>query len=206
MGRVLIKFWRLCAPHIRWYDGNPTVGISLAFMGGKIRVVILIGGINTHLNQSIPLLLHSRVLGTYPESSQVFSQTYVSFQHKKPIRGAFPHFCKFSSLSNLYFLSSKFLLLLSLSFLRPSLSLWSFLRMGRFKRLVESEEAMEKFIADYRIPNIVGLRYCKEGEWHIMRQKGEVVIPIIAFLEGGMRIPMGPVMRDYLRHFRLAPI
>ena len=39
-----------------------------------------------------------------------------------------------------------------------------------------------------------------------MRQEGEVVIPIIAFLEGGMRIPMRPVMRDYLRHFRLAPI
>ena len=78
--------------------------------------------------------------------------------------------------------------------------------MGRFKSLVESEEAMEKFITDYRIPNTVGLRYCKEGKWHIMRQKGEVVIPIIAFLEGGMRIPMGPVMRDYLRHFRLAPI
>ena len=78
--------------------------------------------------------------------------------------------------------------------------------MGRFKRLVESEEAMEKFIADYRIHNTVGLRYCKEGEWHIMRQDGEVVIPIIAFLEGGMRIPIGPVMRDHLRHFRLAPI
>ena len=77
--------------------------------------------------------------------------------------------------------------------------------MGRFKRLVESEEAMEKFIADYRIPSTVGLRYCKEGDWHIMRREGEVVIPIIAFLEGGMRIPMGPVMRDYLRHFRLAP-
>ena len=55
--------------------------------------------------------------------------------------------------------------------------------MGRFKRLVESEEAMEKFIADYKIPNTVGLRYCKEGELHIMRQVGEVVIPIIAFLE-----------------------
>ena len=35
--------------------------------------------------------------------------------------------------------------------------------MGRFKRLVELEEAMEKFIADYRIPSTVGLRYCKEG-------------------------------------------
>ena len=78
--------------------------------------------------------------------------------------------------------------------------------MGRFKKLVESEKAMEKFIADYRIPSKVGLRYCKEGKWHIMRREGEVMIPIIAFLERGMRIPMGPVMRDYLRHFQLAPI
>ena len=43
--------------------------------------------------------------------------------------------------------------------------------MGRFKRLVESEEAMEKFIADYRIPSTVGLRYCKEGDRHIMRHE-----------------------------------
>ena len=31
------------------------------------------------------------------------------------------------------------------------------------------------------------------------------MIPIIAFLEGGKRIPMGPMIRDYLRHSRLAP-
>ena len=77
--------------------------------------------------------------------------------------------------------------------------------MGKFKKLVEIEEAMEKFIIDYRIPPNIGLRYCEEGEWHFRRQEGEVVIPIIAFIEGGMRIPMGSVMRDYLRHFRLAP-
>ena len=64
---------------------------------------------------------------------------------------------------------------------------------------------MEKFIADYRILSNVSLRYCKEGEWHFMREGGEVVILMIAFIEGGMRIPMGPMMRDYLRHFRLAP-
>ena len=52
----------------------------------------------------------------------------------------------------------------------------------------------------------MGLRYCKEGDWHIMRRESEVAIPIIAFLEGGMRLPMRPVMRDYLRHFRLAPV
>ena len=63
--------------------------------------------------------------------------------------------------------------------------------MGRFKRLVESKKVMEKFIAGYKIPNTVGLRYCKECEWHFMRQEGEVVIPIITFLEGGTRIPMG---------------
>ena len=73
--------------------------------------------------------------------------------------------------------------------------------MGRFKKLVESKEAMEKFVANYKIPNIVGLRYYKEGDWHIMRREGEVVIPIIVFLEGGMRLPMHPVVRGYLRHF-----
>ena len=67
--------------------------------------------------------------------------------------------------------------------------------MCRFKKLVESEEAMEKFVTDYKIPNNVGLRYCKEGDWHIMRREGEVVIPIITFLEGGMRLPMRPVVR-----------
>ena len=64
---------------------------------------------------------------------------------------------------------------------------------------------MEKFIADYRIPLNVGLRYCKEGEWHFKRKAGKVGIPLLAFIEGGVRITMGPIMRDYLRHFQLAP-
>ena len=38
-----------------------------------------------------------------------------------------------------------------------------------------------------------------------MRQGSEIVIPMITFIEDGIRIPMGPVSRDYLRHFRLAP-
>ena len=32
-----------------------------------------------------------------------------------------------------------------------------------------------------------------------------MVIPMIAFIEGGMRIPMDTVTRDYLRAYRLAP-
>ena len=49
--------------------------------------------------------------------------------------------------------------------------------MGRFKKLVESEEAMEKFVADYKIPTNVGLRYCKEGDWHIMRRHEALYAP-----------------------------
>ena len=77
--------------------------------------------------------------------------------------------------------------------------------MVKLKKLVETEEVMEKFIADYRIPPNVSLRYCKEGEWHLKRRTGEGVIPLLVFIKGGVRIPMGPVMRDYLRHIRLAP-
>ena len=41
--------------------------------------------------------------------------------------------------------------------------------MGRFKKLVESEEAMENFIADYRITSNVGMRYCEKWEGYFRR-------------------------------------
>ena len=77
--------------------------------------------------------------------------------------------------------------------------------MGRFKSLVNSEEGLESFKALYKIPPGVGIWYCKEGEWHKKREEGEVVILMIAFIEGGMKIPMSTVTRDYLRAHRLAP-
>ena len=51
----------------------------------------------------------------------------------------------------------------------------------------------------------MNIRYCAEGQWHENRQEGEVVILMIAFIEDGMRIPMGLMTRDYLRVHRLAP-
>ena len=71
--------------------------------------------------------------------------------------------------------------------------------------MVGSEEGIESFRALYRIPSGVFIRYCKEGKWHEKRQEGEVVIPVIAFIKGGIRIPMGTITRDYLRAHRLAP-
>ena len=77
--------------------------------------------------------------------------------------------------------------------------------MGKFKRLVESEEDIERFRAKYRIPPTVGMRYAAQGEWVDDRKTGEVVIPMIAFIEGGMTIPMVTITRNYLRFFRLSP-
>ena len=37
------------------------------------------------------------------------------------------------------------------------------------------------------------------------RKVGEVVIPMIAFIEGGMIVPMGRITRDYLRAIDSAP-
>ena len=76
--------------------------------------------------------------------------------------------------------------------------------MGRFKRLVDSEEGMEKFRAKYRIPPRVGTTYVAQGEWVDDRKIGEVVIPMIAFIEGVMTIPMGTLTRNFLRFFRLS--
>ena len=64
---------------------------------------------------------------------------------------------------------------------------------------------MANFRAKYRIPPGASTRYCEEGQWHTDRKEGEVVIPMISFIEGGMRIPMGVVTRDYLRSHKLAP-
>ena len=77
---------------------------------------------------------------------------------------------------------------------------------GKFRCLVEFEEGMRNFCAKYKIPSTVGVRYAAQGEWAGARRTGEVVIPMIAFIESGMTIPMGTITRNYLRFFRLSPI
>ena len=37
------------------------------------------------------------------------------------------------------------------------------------------------------------------------RKVGEVIIPMIAFIEGGMTVPMSRITKDYLRAHRLCP-
>ena len=70
--------------------------------------------------------------------------------------------------------------------------------MGRFASLVDNLEGIESFKARYNIPARVSIWNCLQEEWHALRSKGDVVIPMIAFIEGGIRIPIGRVTRDFL--------
>ena len=77
--------------------------------------------------------------------------------------------------------------------------------MGRSAPLVDSPVGMEGFKAKYHIPQRVALWYCAPDQVLTHRNEREVVIPMIAFIEGGMTFPMGRVTQDYLIAHRLCP-
>ena len=68
--------------------------------------------------------------------------------------------------------------------------------MGKFKCLVDTPAAIEAFRARYRIPQGVVLKYCPPDR---------VLTDIIAFIEGGMTLPMHRIARDYLINHKLIP-
>ena len=77
--------------------------------------------------------------------------------------------------------------------------------MGRFERLVKNQALIELFKEKYHIPQEVSIRYCSMEGLAFDREVGEVIIPMIAFIEGDMTIPMGRITRDYLCAYRLCP-
>ncbi|KAK9994998.1 hypothetical protein SO802_024701 [Lithocarpus litseifolius] len=63
--------------------------------------------------------------------------------------------------------------------------------MGRFARLVDTPEGMATFRAKCRILDNIEIQHCELGEWLVInRPPGSIVIPMIAFIEGGMEILM----------------
>ena len=55
--------------------------------------------------------------------------------------------------------------------------------MGRFKHIVDFLAKIEAFKAIYHIPQEVALRYCALDQLLTHREKEEVIIPMIAFIE-----------------------
>ena len=75
--------------------------------------------------------------------------------------------------------------------------------MGRFKHLVDSSAGIEGFRAKYDIPQGLGLQYCPSGQVLTNKEMSEVDIPMIAFIEEGMTLPICRITKDYLLIHRL---
>ena len=65
--------------------------------------------------------------------------------------------------------------------------------MGRFKHLVDSPTSTKGFRAKYHILYRVAIWYCSPSQIVTDKKEGEVVISMIAFIEGGMTLSMGRV-------------
>ena len=77
--------------------------------------------------------------------------------------------------------------------------------MGRFHHLVKNPALIELFKEKYHIPQEVSIRYCSLEGLAFDQEVTLVIILMIAFIEGGITIPMGRILRDYLRAHRLCP-
>ena len=64
---------------------------------------------------------------------------------------------------------------------------------------------MVAFRAKYKILENVELQHYELREWLVNKPPRAIVIPTIAFIEGGMKIPMGRVTRDFLINFKFSP-
>ena len=64
---------------------------------------------------------------------------------------------------------------------------------------------IEIFKEKYHIPQEVSLRYWSLEGLAFDREVREVTIPMIAFIEGEITLPMGRITRDYLGNHKLCP-
>ena len=77
--------------------------------------------------------------------------------------------------------------------------------MGRLARLVNTEEKIDQFKKRYGFLEDVHIRYAFSDDLALLQYR-DLVLPIIAIVEGGVRIPMHLFLIQFLTHFRLSPL
>ena len=77
--------------------------------------------------------------------------------------------------------------------------------MGRLAKLVNTEEKIVEFKKRYGFPEDVHIRYVPFSDLALLQYQ-DLVLPIIAIVKGGVRIPMHPFLIQFLTHFRLSPL
>ena len=69
--------------------------------------------------------------------------------------------------------------------------------------MVDSPKSLKDFRRKYNFLDDVKVRYRPKSEAILSRGKGRVIIPLVAIVEGGVRIPMSDLLTNFLRHFKV---
>ena len=75
---------------------------------------------------------------------------------------------------------------------------------GRMAKYVNTPKAMTVFRPHYGILDGVKLEY-RYWEDALPKQSKDLVIPVVAIIEGNVRFPMDPLLVDFLNYFNLSP-
>ena len=77
--------------------------------------------------------------------------------------------------------------------------------MGKFKPIVDTHERLAEFRRKYNFLDDVKVSYCPKSEVILSRGEGKVVIPLVAIVKGGVRIPMSDLLTNFLHRFKVYP-
>uniref|UniRef100_A0A2N9GAE7 Uncharacterized protein n=1 Tax=Fagus sylvatica TaxID=28930 RepID=A0A2N9GAE7_FAGSY len=75
---------------------------------------------------------------------------------------------------------------------------------SKLAQLVNTEENMAQFRLLYQIPPAVSLTYCNSDDFPVIN-RGEILIPIMAIVEGGVRFPLHTLLIDFLQTVNATP-
>uniref|UniRef100_A0A2N9IE23 Uncharacterized protein n=1 Tax=Fagus sylvatica TaxID=28930 RepID=A0A2N9IE23_FAGSY len=77
-------------------------------------------------------------------------------------------------------------------------------RASKLARLVNSEASMTRFRELYRVPPSIRLAYCNLNDFPVIN-KDEILLPIMAVVEGGVRFPLHPLLVNFLQIVNATP-
>ena len=77
-------------------------------------------------------------------------------------------------------------------------------RASKLARLVNTKDSMAQFKGLYRVPPSISLTYCHLDNLPIIN-RNEILLPVMAVVEGGVRFPLHPLLIDFLQTVNAFP-
>lgn len=74
---------------------------------------------------------------------------------------------------------------------------------GKLAKYINTPEAMAIFYHHYSVPDDVDLEY-KFWENALLGELGDLILPLVAIIEGGVRFSMDPLLAHFLDYFNLS--